>query len=202
MKNGIRFAAISAAMVAGLALTGASQTRAGVSFSGTFPLPHGVISIGIGDPYFGVGTYVPSGYRVCARDEYGYGFMYGSRWIPVRRYGAAWRVSDRPWSDDNYYSDADYRGSYYSGRFSPRFHARPSLPSYGGGYAYRGNDGDRWNGHRDQRWSQRDQRSNDRGYDRNDQRSRDRSRGDDRRSGSRHDENGRRDDSRNDGDRH
>lgn len=143
MKNGLRFAAISAAMVGGLALAGASRAQAGVSFQGTFPLPHGVISIGIGDPYFGVGTYVPAGYRIGARDGYGYGFMYRSRWIPVRRYGARWRVCDSPWHDDLYYSDAYYGGSYYTGRFSPRFHPGPPHRYHGDGYAYRRHDGDR-----------------------------------------------------------
>lgn len=174
MKNALRLAAISAAMVAGLAFTGASQTQAGVSFSGTFPLPHGVISIGIGDPYFSVGTYVPVGYRICARDGYGYGFMYGSRWIPVRRYGARWRVCDSPWYDDVYYNDAYYGGSYYTGRFSPRCHS--SYQYHRDSYAYRHDDGDRWNRHRDRRWSDRNRRWNDRGHDRNDHRDRERSR--------------------------
>jgi len=192
MKNPLRFAAISAAMAAGLAFTGASQAQAGVSISGTFPLPHGVISIGIGDPYFPIGAYVPVGYRICARDGYGYGFMYGSSWIPVQRYRARWRVCNRPWYDDVYYSDAYYGGSYYTGRFSPRYHS--SRRYYNDRYAYRSHDGDRWNGHRDRHWSDRGyDRSEhwaDRGHDRNDHRGRKHSRGGDRRSGSHRDKHG------------
>jgi len=211
MKNALRFAAISAAMAAGLAFTGASRAQAGVSISGTFPLPHGVISIGIGDPFFQVGAYVPAGYRICARDGYGYGFMYRSRWIPVRRYGEYWRVYDSPWYDDVYYSDAYYGGSYYTGRFSPRYHS--SQRYYHDRYAYRSRDGDRWNGHREPQWGDRSQRWNDRGYDRNerwndrghdrnDHRSWKRARGDDRRSGSHRNKKGRRDHRQHDGDRH
>ena len=177
MKNALRFAVISATIVAGLALTGASRAQAGVSISGTFPLPHGVISIGIGDPYFHVGAYVPVGYRICARDGYGYGFMYGPRWIPVQRYGAGWRVCDRPWYDDVYYRDVYYGGGYYTGRYSPRYHARVSHRYYGDSYAYRSHDGDRWNGHRDRQWSDRNERWSDRGHDRNGHRGRKRSHG-------------------------
>ena len=60
MRNVLRHVVISAALLAGLAVTGGSRADAGVSFSGTFPLPHGQISIGIGDPYFHVGAFVPS----------------------------------------------------------------------------------------------------------------------------------------------
>jgi hypothetical protein len=137
MKNALRYVVISAALLAGLAVTGGSRTDAGVSvgFSGTFPLPHGQISIGIGDPYFHVGAYVPVGYQVYARSGYGYGFAYNNRWIPVRRYGAGWQVCGSPYFDDAYYNDVYYDpyygvgyGGYYGG-----YYVRPSHR-----YAYRG----------------------------------------------------------------
>ena len=135
MKNVLRNVVMSAALVAGLALTGGSQASAGVSFSGTFPLPHGQISIGIGDPYFQVGAFVPVGYQVYARSGYGYGFAYNNRWIPVRRYGDGWRVCDSPYFDDAYYQGVYYDG-YYGGGYGGYYggyYVRPSRH-----YAYRG----------------------------------------------------------------
>lgn len=96
MKTGIRIALASAAMVAGLAVAGASPAGAQVRVSGSFPLPHGRISIGIGDPFFRVGAYVPYGYTVIDDPTYGSGFYYRSRWIPVRPYGSTWVVCDQP----------------------------------------------------------------------------------------------------------
>jgi hypothetical protein len=141
MRNVLRQVVISAALLAGLAVTGGSRAQAGVSFSGTFPLPHGQISIGIGDPYFHVGAFVPVGYQVYARSGYGYGFAYNNRWIPVRPYGAAWRVCGSPYFDDVYYNgvyyDANYGvgyGGYYGG-----YYVRPSHHyAYRGGYYPRG----------------------------------------------------------------
>ena len=135
MRNVLRHVVMSAALLAGLAVTGGSRAQAGVSFSGTFPLPHGQISIGIGDPYFHVGAFVPVGYQIYARSGYGYGFAYNNRWIPVRRYGDVWRVCGNPYFDDVYYNgvyyDAYYGagyGGYYGG-----YYVRPSHH-----YAYRG----------------------------------------------------------------
>jgi hypothetical protein len=154
MKNALRYVATSAAIVAGLAVMGGSRADAGFSFGGTFPLPHGQISIGIGDPYFHVGAYVPVGYQIYARSGYGYGFAYNNHWVPVRRYGGAWRVCGSPYFDDVYYSDVYYDpyygvgyGGYYGG-----YYVRPSHH-----YAYRGSYlhyahhsySPRWNGHRD-----------------------------------------------------
>jgi hypothetical protein len=141
MRNVLRYVVISAVLVAGLAVTGASRAQAGVSFSGTFPLPHGQISIGIGDPYFHVGAYVPAGYRVYARAGYGYGFPYNNRWIPVRRYGTAWQVCGSPYFDDVYYDGVyydPYYGSGYGGYYGG-YYVRPSHHyAYRGGYYPRG----------------------------------------------------------------
>jgi len=119
MKNALRYVVISAALMAGLAVTGASRADAGVSFSGTFPLPHGQISIGIGDPYFHVGAYVPMGYQVYARSGYGYGFAYNNRWIPVRPYGSRWQVCGSPYFDDVYYDNVYYDSGYGAGYGGP-----------------------------------------------------------------------------------
>ena len=135
MRNVLRYVVISAALLAGLAVTGGSRADAGVSFSGTFPLPHGQISIGIGDPYFHVGAFVPVGYRIYARSGYGYGFAYNNRWIPVRRYGDVWQVCGSPYFDDVYYNDVRYAPNYgagYGGYYGG-YYVRPSHH-----YAYRG----------------------------------------------------------------
>jgi hypothetical protein len=138
MRNALRYVVMFAALVAGLAVTGGSRADAGVSFSGTFPLPHGQISIGIGDPYFHVGAFVPVGYQVYARSGYGYGFAYNNRWIPVRPYGNVWRVCGSPYFDDVYRNHVNYEphygvgyGGYYGG-----YYVRPSHHYvYRGGYA-------------------------------------------------------------------
>jgi hypothetical protein len=159
MRNVIRYVVISAALLAGLAVTGGSRADAGVSFSGTFPLPHGQISIGIGDPFFHVGAFVPVGYQVYARSGYGYGFAYNNRWIPVRPYGGVWRVCGSPYFDDVYYSNVYYAphygagyGGYYGGYYVHPSHHYAYRGGYPGGYShhdyspyYHGDHS--WNGH-------------------------------------------------------
>jgi hypothetical protein len=113
MRAGIRIAIASAALTAGLALTGASQAQAQVAFHGSFPVRHGRVSIGIGHPRFRVGTYVPRGYRVYQRPSYGYGFAYRDRWIPVRRYRSQWMICERPYVvGDAYAGGYGYGGGY------------------------------------------------------------------------------------------
>ncbi|MEO8431730.1 MAG: hypothetical protein ABI592_09505 [Acidobacteriota bacterium] len=112
MKNGLRIAFASAALTAGLAFAGASRANAQVSFRGSFPLPHGRISIGIGDPAFRVGAFVPRGYRVYSRPGYGYGFGYRDRWIPVRRTGSQWLVCESPYGYDQSYNESYVDGGY------------------------------------------------------------------------------------------
>jgi len=109
MKYRFRIALASATMAAGLALAGASPAQAQVRFSGSFPLPHGRISIGIGDPFFRVGAVVPFGYAVIQDPSYGYGFYYRSRWIPVERYGSSWIVCNRPVFSEGGYVDGGHR---------------------------------------------------------------------------------------------
>jgi len=128
MKNGIRIALASAAMVAGLAVAGAKPAAAQVSFSGSIPLPHGRISIGIGDPFFRVGSYVPYGYTVVEDPTYGYGFYYGARWIPVQPYGSSWIVVNQPYFRPGYvrpYARPYYGYNGYSGYRGYTGYARP-----------------------------------------------------------------------------
>ena len=82
MNRTFRLALASVALMAGLAIAGSKPAKAQVSVS--VPLPHGRLVIG--HPAFHTGAYVPYGYHVYGRPGYGYGFLYRSRWIPVRRY--------------------------------------------------------------------------------------------------------------------
>jgi hypothetical protein len=147
MRQVLRYVVISAALAAACALTGGSRAQAGVSFSGTFPLPNGQISIGIGDPYFHVGAFVPVGFQVYARSGYGYGFAYNNRWIPVRPYGNAWQVCVSPYFDDVYYPgvhyDAHYGagyGGYYGGRYAHPSHRYGYRGYHSRGDSHHGND--------------------------------------------------------------
>ena len=90
---------ILAAVAAGaLLLSVPSSANAQVAFQGTFGGPHGRFSIGVGAPAFPVGAYVPYPYvrHVYLRPDFGYGFYYGDRWIPVERYGTRYVVIERP----------------------------------------------------------------------------------------------------------
>ncbi len=113
MKNGFRIALGTAALAAGLAFAAPTPAAAQVAFEGSFPAPHGRVSVRFGDPFFGVGTYVPSYYRVIRHPRYGRGFYYRSRWIPVRSYGRRWVVCDAPVGYASDYSDGYYGDSYY-----------------------------------------------------------------------------------------
>ena len=141
MRTQFRIAVAAAALMAGLSFAGASRANAGVSFRGTFPLPHGSISIGIGNPAFGVGAFVPYGYNVAYDPEYGYGFYYGESWIPCRPYQSRWIVCPRPFH--NTYAGAAYigGGSGYGYRSYGGYHGQPyDHRDYGRGYYDRGWD--------------------------------------------------------------
>lgn len=164
MKRSIRIALGTAAVAAALTVAGASPAQAQVRFSGSFPLPHGRISIGIGDPFFSVGSYVPYDYTVIEDPNYGYGFWYRDRWIPTERIDSSWVVCERPY----------FGGAYVSPGYD---YYRPYVRSYRP-YAYGGHYRryDRWDGRydRDRRFDRWDGRS-DRGrwdwdHDRNDRR--------------------------------
>ena len=103
MKKAIRLSLVSV-VLAGALLVLAPPAQAQVRVEGRFRLPHGSISVGVGDPYyygyrspaFPIGSYVPYGYRVIRRPRWGYGFYHRSRWIPVRPYGRRYIVVERP----------------------------------------------------------------------------------------------------------
>ena len=146
MTKGIRIALVTAAMAGGIALAGASPASAQVRFRSSFPVPHGRIAVRVGAPFFRVGALVPYGYTVIEDPEYGYGFYYQSRWIPVERYGSSWIVGDRP---------------FFGGR---GFNApRGSFRAYGGGGGERFDRGrgdrfdrGRFDSRRDARFERRD----------------------------------------------
>ena len=137
MRKAIRIAFGGAVLAAALAFFVPSSAQAQVSFYGRFPVPHGSISVGVGDPYYGygyygyrgfpVGSYVPYGHRVIYRPRLGYGFyspvfgcrthrLYHSHWIPVRRYRTRYGVVERPvvygrgFYGDGYSGNRYYRG--------------------------------------------------------------------------------------------
>lgn len=163
MKS-IRIALASTALVAGLAVAGSKPAAAQVSFSGSFPLPHGRISVGIGDPFFRVGSYVPYGYTVIEDPTYGYGFYYRSRWIPVEPYGSTWVVCERPYFRERGFARPYSYGYGYRNFENRRFDDRR--------FDNRRFDDRRFDGRRDGRDRDRGGRDRDRG-DRNRDRGRD-----------------------------
>lgn len=150
MKKSLRIALATAAVAAGVALTAPSTASAQVRFSGSFPAPHGRVSVRFGDPFFRVGSFVPSHFRVIRHPQYGRGFYYRSRWIPVRSYGSRWIVCDAPVAysaayDDGYYDDgyaAPYVGYYSRPYYGPYAYSyRPYVYSRPYGYYGRGFSG-------------------------------------------------------------
>jgi hypothetical protein len=118
-----RIALGSAVLAAGLALAGATPANAQVRFEGSFPLPHGRISVGFGDPAFPVGAVVPYGYSVYSDPSYGYGFNYEDSWIPCEPYGNQWIVVERPGYFGHGYVRPYRSYGYYSRPY--RYYSRP-----------------------------------------------------------------------------
>jgi hypothetical protein len=177
MKRAIRIALGFAVLAGGLAVAGASTANAQVRFEGSFPLPHGQISIGVGDGGygrggFGVGSYVPYGYDVYEDPDYGYGFEYDNYWYPCEQYGSQWVIESAPvYFHRDYRYVHPYRSYGYSRPYGGYGYSRP----YGRSYdyrTYRRDDHRRWDGNR--RWNGRDSWRNDRRRD--DRWSRDRDR--------------------------
>jgi hypothetical protein len=134
MRRAIRIAIVSVAAAVALLFLVPSSADAQVRFEGRFRLPHGDISVGVGDrgygyygyPAYPVGSYVPYGYRVIRRPRLGYGFysprfacrshsVYHSHWVPVRSYGRRYIVVERPVERyvDRSYDDRPYRDDRY-----------------------------------------------------------------------------------------
>jgi len=167
MKKAIRVALGSAVLAGGLAVVGASPATAQVRFEGSFPLPHGRISVGVGDGGygyggFGVGAYVPYGYDVYENPDYGYGFEYDNYWYPCEQYGTQWVIVGAPvFFHRDYRYVRPYRSYGYYGYSRPYSYGYYSHPYQR--YDYRRYDYRRYDGRRyDRRW---DRRSRD-GWDR------------------------------------
>jgi hypothetical protein len=212
MSRAIRIAVGSAALAAGLMVAGASAANAQVRVRGSFPLPHGRISVNVGgggyggyDGYgydgFPIGGYVPDGYDVYDDPDYGYGFAYEDQWIGCEPRGNRWIIiaapvfygGHRSYGYGGGYRSYGYGGGYrnygYGGGYRNYGYVRP----YSNRYYSRDNrysSRDRNWGRNDRNWSRNDRTwsRNDRSGSRNDRtRSRnDRNRsGNDRRSGDR-----------------
>ncbi|HEX9148290.1 MAG TPA: hypothetical protein VF958_03930, partial [Thermoanaerobaculia bacterium] len=140
-----------------------------VRVRGSFPLPHGRLSINIGAPVFPVGGYVPYGYNVYEDPEYGYGFEYDNQWIPCQPQGTRWIVVERPYY--GYGGDYRYSRPYRSDRYGySRDYRRDNFRGYS--RDNRGYSRDNRSYSRDDRRYSRDNRS----YSRDDRRSNDRDR--------------------------
>jgi hypothetical protein len=168
MKKFTRIALGSAVLAGGLAIAGASSANAQVRVRGSFPLPHGRLSINIGAPVFPVGGYVPYGYNVYEDPEYGYGFEYDNQWIPCEPQGTRWIVVERPYYGygGNYGGDYRYSRPYRSYRYGySRDYRRDNYRGYSRDNRRYSRDDRRWNdrdrrdhrnrdrdGRRDRRW--------------------------------------------------
>jgi hypothetical protein len=115
-----------AAAIATVLLSAPGAAKAQVAFGGTFRGPHGVFSIGVGGPFVPVvGAYVPAPYfdQVYLSPDYGYGFVYDSRWIPCRRYGSRWIIAGSPVAFHRPFIGYGHRyvRPYHSPRYFHRF---------------------------------------------------------------------------------
>ena len=142
MKKTFRNATVGAALAAVSMFLVPSAGQAQVRVEGRFRLPHGDISIGVGEPYYGrdpyyggyygspaypVGSYVPYGYRVIQHDRLGYGFaspafacrahrVHHSHWVPVQRVRSRWVVVQQPVLVVERGYERGYDDPYYTGR--------------------------------------------------------------------------------------
>lgn len=148
MTKAFRIAMGSGVLAAGLAVAGASTASAQVRVRGSFPTPHGRVSIDVGHG-FPVGGHVPYGYDVYEDPYYeGYGFAYEDQWFPCERRGAHWVIVAAPvhYVHREYRTGRSYRHERYS-RGDRRY--------------------DRYS-RDDRRYDRRDGRRGDRGYGRDD----------------------------------
>lgn len=164
MSRAIRIAVGSAALAAGLAIAGASPASAQVRVRGSFPLPHGRISVNIGGGGYGgygafpIGGYVPYGYDVYEDPDYGYGFAYEDQWIACEPRGSQFIIIAAPVFYGGYrnYGYGGYRNyGYRDYRYS-----RPYRNDRRYGYSrdYRRGSGDRNHRRDDRNWGRNDRR--------------------------------------------
>ena len=159
MKRAIRIAIGSGVLAAGLAFAAVPAANAQVRIGGSFRVPHGRLSVSIGD-LFPIGGYVPYGYDVYQDPSYGYGFVYDDQWIPCEPYGSSYVIIGAP----VFYRSYGYRSYGY----------RSYRPYYGRSYSYRpyygrsySRDYGRYDGRRYSRDHRYDYRNDGRNWDRN-----------------------------------
>ncbi|MGH9443682.1 MAG: hypothetical protein ACRD16_15570 [Thermoanaerobaculia bacterium] len=123
MRKGIRISLGAAVVTMGVALVGAPAANAQVRFEGSFPLPHGRITIGSGGVRFQVGGFVPRGYAVYDDPDYGYGFYDGDEWIPCGQQDGRWVILGSPVYLGNGYARPYYRDRGFERRsaYAPNF---------------------------------------------------------------------------------
>jgi hypothetical protein len=184
MSRAIRIAVGSAALAAGLMVAGASAANAQVRVRGSFPLPHGRISVNIGgggyggyDGYgydgFPIGGYVPDGYDVYDDPDYGYGFAYEDQWIGCEPRGSRWVIiaapvfygGHRSYGYGGGYRNYGYGGGYRNYGYQDYRYVRPYRSDR---YFYRSYPNYRNWRRDDHRWGDRNWGRNDRNWDRND----------------------------------
>jgi len=193
MRRAIRIAVGSAALAAGLMVAGASTANAQVRIRGSFPLPHGRISVNVGGGgYYGggygaydafpIGGYVPYGYDVYEDPDYGWGFVYDNQWFACEPRGSQFIIIAAPvfygghrsygYRNYGYGRNYGYRNYGYVRPYSNYGYVRP--------YRNRYYSRDNRYSHRnyDRNWSR-----NDRNWSRNDRRDGDHRSGGDRRNG-------------------
>ena len=123
MNKAIRIALGSAALATGLAFAAAPPANAQVRFEGSFPLPHGRVTVGGGG--FSVGSYVPEAYSVYEDPDYGYGFYEGDQWYSCEQDAGRWIIIAPP----VFYSNRGYRsGGFRSVRPYRNYGYRYSQP--------------------------------------------------------------------------
>jgi len=144
----------SAVLVGGLALAATSKANAQVSFRGSFPLPHGRISISAGDPVYQAGSYAPDDCDIYQSPDYGYGFVSNSRFVPVREYNGRWIVTSAPARFSSRYDDwrsaRVYRRAAERRRYERRDDRRDDRRDWRDDR--RDNRNDRWHRDRDDSW--------------------------------------------------
>lgn len=166
MTKAFRLAMGSGVLVAGLAVAGASTASAQVRVRGSFPTPHGRVSIDVGHG-FPVGGHVPYGYDVYEDPYYeGYGFAYEDQWFPCERRGAHWVIVAAP----VHYVHREYRTgrSYRHDRYSRGDRRYDRYSRDDRRYDRYSRDDRRYDRRGDSRYDRRDGRRGDRQYSRDD----------------------------------
>ena len=145
MKKSLIFAAAAMAIV----LVSVPQSaKAQIAFG--FHGPHGSFSFGVGAPFVpAVGAYVPRPYvsQVYLNPGYGYGFVYNSRWIPVRHYASGWIIAGNPIVYAGPYVHPYGYGYVRPYRTYGYGYVRPYRAYASHGHGHQSHSGHGWDGH-------------------------------------------------------